>query len=305
MAAREIIAAHGHDVEPYEFWIAISLGCVFYTQESFERWPSIVPKSWHSTSVKPDQKRSQRCAADILRTALRCHYEGVVLRALLDQVLGVHFMSRVIDCVGYSPSVKMHLDSLTVIFIGDKPSDRERRYDVFIGLDEEPVTKVSHVMEQLDKSCVLPPGWSIVPPLTCVDPFYYDAHIPRSAEEPMPRASHKDSIKWLGSSRDRSGTHTVMDHRRAPREAAEDTALEAVTSTRTTLQLLGEVVSDDYHRSTMLWIGLIWRVDEGPASSGGECGATPPSGPWVPRSAVFDPFGSRAKLQTTPPVTGK
>ena len=53
MAAREIIAAHGHDVEPYEFWIAASLGCALYTQDAFERWPSIMPKAWHPISVKP------------------------------------------------------------------------------------------------------------------------------------------------------------------------------------------------------------------------------------------------------------
>ncbi len=285
MAARDIIAAHGYDIEPYEFWIATSLGCALYTQEAFERWPSIVPEAWHPVTVKPDQKRLQRCAADILRTALRCHYEGVLLRALLDQVLGVRFMSHMIDFVGYSPAVKMRLESLDVFFIGDKPDKRERRYGIDVDMVTSPIAKASQVMDLLAECNILPEGWAVVPPLTCVDPFYYDAYIPRSSNEMMPVAPDKECTGRLRCMRDLSCKSALVDHRRAPREAVEDTTLEAVTSTRTTLQLIAEVTSDDYQKCTILWIGLLWGVDE---SSGAE--GVPPCGPWVPRSTISDPF---------------
>ena len=272
-------------MEPYEYWIAMSLGYALHSQDALERWPTIVPQAWHSVQVKVADRIAQPHAADILRTALRCHYEGVMLRAILDRVLGVGHMFKMIVFSGYSPSVKMRLDSLDVVFIGDKPPNRDRRYEYYLEPTKPAVTKASQVVDLLSDFDLLPQGWAVVPPLTCVDPFYYDAHIPRSSEEPMPDASDKGSIRWLGDTRAQGGSHRTVDHRRATQGAAEDTALEAVTSTRTTLHLLAEVVSGDYRTSTMLWIGLLWAVDESVDAS-----AAPVSGPWMPRGAIFDTF---------------
>ncbi len=287
LAAREIIAAHGFNVEAYEYWIAQAVGHAFFRQAALDRAPPTLPKAWFPVIVTPHKIVTQACAADILRTALKCGYDGPNLRAILDRILGVQHMIRRLAYAGYSSDVKMRLEAMEIIFIGDNPPNRARRYELKVDKAAPPVTKASQVVDLLKKYHMLPQGWEVVSPLTCVDPFYYDAHVHALSEEPMPTALDERGIRWLGDVPDGHDRSSAADHGQAIREAARDTALEAVTSTRTTLQLVADVVGDSYHTSTMMWIGLMWGVDGLPSPSRIP---TPPAGPWVPRSEVLNDF---------------
>ncbi len=267
------------------------MGYALKAYQPSERFPSIVPKAWHDSNLAAPHKVGQKCAADIVRAALNSKYEGCYLRAVLDQVVGVRAQAQCVMFAGHSPSVKMRLEKLEILIIGDKPWYTPRIEELSIDHTAAPVTTASQVLDFIEKSQVLPKGWTVASPLTCVDPYYSNVRKPTPPEEPMPEAKEERSIRWLGEVPEHSGQGqvTAEDHVRASPEAAAagDIDLEAVTSSRTTLQLLGDIVQHDCTKSSMLHVNLRWAVDKSQQS---KSSSSPRTGQWVPRSALWEPL---------------
>ncbi len=222
-------------------------------------FPSIIPKAWHK--LCPFQKIVQQSAARILCDALRSNDDGHVIRAVLDQVVGLHRMMMNATVIGLTAAIPMRIAGCDFFFIGDIPPKRKRYNRVKFSKLLHPITKVSELMRALKAALFLPQGWSIQQPVMCVDPAYYGPawSSATTKEDVMPQARHGDKLHRLA----RLHREPPADHKIPGQIERQvfDLEFEALSDTRTTAQLLAEVRSSEGSTYTAVWIGLRWAIN--------------------------------------------
>ncbi len=209
------------------------------------------------------QKIVQRSAARILCDALRSNDDGHVIRAVLDQVVGVERMMMNVVFAGLSPAVPMRMTGYDIFFIGDIPPQRKRYNRTHLARAAPPITKVSELMRVLKIDRLLPQGWSIQQPVMCVDPAYYGPAWSSAItkEDVMPQARHGDKLHRLARlHREPPADHKIPGQIEIERQVF-DLEFEALSDTRTTMQLLAGVNNSEGSTYTAVWIALRWGMD--------------------------------------------